>query len=190
MDNNKIEQKKNSEATNNKRKEQINKQNNNFNNTQTNNQPSQPVNNNPATPANNNDTKSESNNNSNNTQPVIPPVQPITPPEPVITYSCPNGYILEGTKCKMEIDANYVCPNNTHDYANDNIPRDKYCVNLSEGYETEEECPSGYEVMRIIGFGIPDQYKCLPLYDKIFTCDEGYSLNGTKCIKLIDATIN
>ena len=193
----------------NKKKETVKKPNNNINNNQNNNdnnvsndnqdnnssvtQPSVvednkkeeivPDNN---TTSNDNNNNNNSNNNSNNNNNV--PSASVVPP--VITYTCPEGYVLNGTKCTSTINANYVCPPNTHDYGSADIPRDTYCINLSEGYEIDtDSCPSGYGILAIIGFGVPDKYKCFPLHNKIYVCDDGYQLNGTSCIKEIDASI-
>ena len=106
-----------------------------------------------------------------------------TPSKP--TYSCPSGYTLSGTTCTSIINANYVCPDGTHDSV------DNKCINLSEGYETEEgeTCLSGYTEVKIISLGGPDKYKCYPLHSKIYTCPDGYSSHQTsKCIKTINAT--
>ena len=128
-----------------------------------------------------NNNNNNNNNNSNN-QVNVQEDNPVT-----VTYSCPEGYILNGTKCFSTVDANYVCPPNSTDYSNNDIPRDKYCVNLSQGYESEtDSCPSGYGLVSIISFGGPTKYSCLPLLEKIYTCDEGDILEGTKCIKIID----
>ena len=125
----------------------------------------------------------QNDNNQSNNQPV--------PSTPKITYSCPNGYTLNDTKCTSVIDANHVCPENTHDYSNDGIPRDTYCINLSEGYQRDTNtCPDNYGVIAVLGFGTPTTYQCLPLHEKIYTCPEGYSLDGTKCTSVVDAIQN
>lgn len=135
-------------------------------------------NNNRLTNNNNNQTN---NNNNQNTNQVVPQ----------ITYSCPNGYTLDGIKCTSVIDANHVCPDGTVDYSSANISPDTYCVNLSEGYEIDtDDCPDNYGSVAVIGFGTPTVYHCLPLHEKIYTCQDEYSLDGTKCIKTIDASVN
>ena len=106
------------------------------------------------------------------------------------TYSCPNGYRLSGTTCITSVSAIYSCPDNTHDYANDDIPRDKYCINLSEGYYTDDTCPDGYGLLAEISLGSPTKYKCMPLHNKVYKCDNGYVLNGNMCTKTINATKN
>ena len=83
-----------------------------------------------------------------------------------------------------------MCPPNTTDYSDDSIPRDTYCVNLSEGYDTENGCPSGYGEIKMIILGGNDKYQCLPLHEKIYACDDGYLLDNNKCIKTIDANKN
>ena len=166
-----------SKENNIKKKETVKKPNNNINNNQTNSD-------NNTTNNSNNTTNNSNNNNTNNNVPV----EPVVPP--VITYTCPEGYVLNGTKCTSTISSNYVCPPNTHDYGSADIPRDTYCINLSEGYEIDtDSCPSGYGILAIIGFGVPDKYKCFPLHNKIYVCDEGYQISGTSCIKEIDASI-
>ena len=189
-----------SKENNSKKKETVKKPNNNINNNQTNSdnnisnynqnnnssitQPSVVEDNKKEETVSNNTTNNSNNNNTNNNVPV----EPVVPP--VITYTCPEGYVLNGTKCTSTISSNYVCPPNTHDYGSADIPRDTYCINLSEGYEIDtDSCPSGYGILAIIGFGVPDKYKCFPLHNKIYVCDDGYQLNGTSCIKEIDASI-
>ncbi len=132
--------------------------------------------------SNSNKKPTSQNNNTPTTQ------EPTPTPEPTITYYCPDGYTLSGNKCTHTVAANKGCPQNTHDYSNDGIPRDTYCVNLSDGYETEDNsCPSGYGIISVIGFGTPTTYKCLKLYKKVYTCENDYILNGTNCTKTIDA---
>lgn len=112
---------------------------------------------------------------------------------PSITYFCPEGYELTDKKCVSIVEANHVCPDNTHDYSNEDegIPRDTYCVNLNEGYEIEgEDCPSGYGYIRQLGLGTPSKNICLLLHEKIYTCNEGYTLDGNKCINEIEANTN
>ena len=124
------------------------------------------------------------------TQPTTEPViQPTQPPQP--TYSCLENYTLNDNKCTITIQANYVCPENTTDYSNIDIPSDTYCVNLSEGFETEtESCPPNHGLIKMISLGGPDKYECLPLHNKIYTCDEGYTLINNQCTKTIDAIAN
>ena len=110
---------------------------------------------------------------------------------PSVNYSCPDGYTLIDKNCISEIDANYVCPEGTHDYSNSDIPKNTYCINLDEGYETDtESCPSGFGMVKVISFGGPSKYSCFPLHKKIYTCPDEYNLNDKKCTKIIDASIN
>ncbi len=134
----------------------------------------------------NNQTKN-SNNSSTNNNNQTPTPTPNPTPTPAITYYCPDGYNLVGTQCTSVISASYVCPENTTDFSTNNIPQNTYCVNLSEGYITEDGCPSGYGLIEIISLGGPTKNKCLPLHRKIYVCNDGYSLNGTNCSKTIDA---
>ncbi len=134
----------------------------------------------------NNQTKN-SNNSSTNNNNQTPTPTPNPTPTPAITYYCPDGYNLVGTQCTSVISASYVCPENTTDFSTNDIPQNTYCVNLSEGYITEDVCPSGYGLIEIISLGGPTKNKCLPLHRKIYVCNDGYSLNGTNCSKTIDA---
>jgi len=142
--------------------------------------------NNPQQQQNNNNNNNSNTNTNTNTTPTPTP-EPTPEPEPVITYYCPDGYSLEGTECTSIISADYVCPTDTHDYSSEDIPRDTYCVNLSEGYETEDSCPEGYGSLAIISLGAPTINKCFPLHKKIYVCNDGYNLNGTNCIRTINA---
>ena len=110
--------------------------------------------------------------------------------KPTINYYCPDDLVLEYNKCVATVDANYTCPLNTIDYSSDGLPRDTYCVNLNDGYETSSDsCPENYGIMAVISIGKPTVYKCLVLYNKSYTCNDGYELNGDKCIKKMDAEI-
>ena len=135
---------------------------------------------------NNNSNNNNNSNTNTNTNPTPTP-EPTPEPEPVITYYCPDGYSLEGTECTSIISADYICPTDTHDYSSEDIPRDTYCINLSEGYETEDSCPEGYGSLAIISLGAPTVNKCFPLHRKIYVCNDGYNLNGTNCIRTINA---
>ena len=133
----------------------------------------------------NNKNNTNNNNNSNSNKNNTSTTTPESPTTPIITYSCPNGYTLNGTKCTTTIDANLVCPDNTTESINNS------CINLSEGYETPtEECPSGYILIKIISIGVPDKYNCYPAHSKIYKCDNGYTLSNNKCTKTINATQN
>ena len=127
----------------------------------------------------------------NNTPVNNTPTTPVQeqPKEP--TYSCPEGYNLNGTICTQTIDANYECPENTHDFSDGIIPSNTYCINLSEGNPTEEEtCPEGYGRVKQISLGGPSTYNCFPLHKKEYKCNDGYNLNGDKCSKTINANVN
>ncbi len=106
--------------------------------------------------------------------------------EPPITYSCPSGYTQDGNKCHLTVDATLKCPEGT-DEGGDPIG----CFKFSEAIETQEEsCPSGQVWLQMISLGGPTKYYCYPSYDKVYTCEDGYTLNGNKCTKTIDATKN
>lgn len=110
------------------------------------------------------------------------------PPQPQPVYSCPGGYTLSGTQCISTIGASLTCPEGKHEFSDGNVSG---CVNLSEGYITEDgTCPAGYGVIRMISFGAPDQYRCLPVYQKVYICPDGYSLSNTTCTSIIAATVN
>ncbi|MBR4693655.1 MAG: hypothetical protein IKP07_02480 [Bacilli bacterium] len=107
--------------------------------------------------------------------------------EPPITYSCPSGYTQDGNKCHLTVDATLKCPEGT-----DEGGEPTGCFKFSEAIETQEEsCPSGQVWLEMISLGGPSKYYCYPSYDKVYTCEDGYTLNGNKCIiKTIDATKN
>ena len=131
------------------------------------------------------------NNNNNNNNKVISQPEPTTNTSsnsrPVtITYSCPDNYQLNGTKCYTSKIATQVCPRGTTEYAYNGLSG---CVILSEGIETVDgTCPSGQGLIKEIHLGGPDVFKCFTLYDKEYTCDDGFTLSGSNCIKTIDAT--
>lgn len=145
-------------------------------------------NNNNSSNTNNSNNSNNGNNNNqsfNNNDSSTPSKDSLVPtPKPTITYYCPDGYVLNNTTCTSTIAANYVCPSNTTEYTT------KYCVNLSDGYESEDgNCPENYGSLDIIGLGTPTIHKCLTLYEKTYTCDDGYVLDGTNCIKTINAQV-
>lgn len=157
---------------NNPETSKIDSDSNNDNSSNTNNSNNSSNGNNNNQSFNNNDSSTSSND------------SPLPTPEPTITYYCPDGYVLNNTTCTSTIAANYVCPSNTTEYTT------KYCVNLSDGYESEDgNCPENYGSIDIIGLGTPTIHKCLTLYEKTYTCDDGYVLDGTNCIKTINAQV-
>lgn len=96
------------------------------------------------------------------------------------TGSCPDGYrgASTSTVCKSEVDVSYKCP----DYkkykgsegaldADSNICY--YDANRTVKTDAVEYCPKG-EL---------EDGACVITVDKEFTCPDGYSLNGNKCIK-------
>lgn len=191
-----IDTKNSNQNSNNQKTKNSSESNNNNQETKSttenynNNQKSSSVNNN--SNSNNNVTSNSNNNNQSSINDNSPATNnsnvPATNPEPVITYYCPDGYTLNNTTCTSTIAANYVCPPNTTDYSSNDIPGDTYCVNLSDGYDSDtDSCPDNYGVIAIISFGAPTYYKCLTLYKKIYTCNDGYTLNGTTCTKTINA---
>ena len=110
--------------------------------------------------------------------------KPSTPTEPPVTYTCPDGYTLNDTKCTITIDATLKCPEGTLEGG-----EPSGCFKFSEGVEVEgETCPSGQVGLLVISLGGPDKYNCYPSYKKVYTCEEGYTLNNNKCTKTIDAT--
>ena len=98
------------------------------------------------------------------------------------TLNCPSGYTLINNICSITVNANYVCPTDTHETSSDE------CVSFNGSIPSEnEECPPGYKAILMISFGSPDRYDCLPLYKKIYKCDDGYTLHDTnKCTKTVN----
>lgn len=151
---------------NNKEEKKDTNTNNNNNNTSTNN-------------TNSNKNTNTNNNNSTNNNPT-----PVTPPTKPVTYSCPDGFELQGTDCYQTIAANHIC-------ANGMTSIDSGCINFSEGIETPEEtCQNGYYGLAMISLGQPSKYYCYPIHEISFTCPDGYNLNGMNCTKVIPANRN
>ena len=96
--------------------------------------------------------------------------------------SCPSGYTLINNMCTITVNANYVCPTNTHESSADE------CVSFTGSIPAENDtCPPGYQRMTMISIGSPDRTDCLPLYKKVYKCDDGYTLHDTnKCSKTIN----
>lgn len=118
------------------------------------------------------------NNNSTNNNPT-----PVTPPKP-ITYSCPEGFELQGTDCYQTFAATHICANGMSSI-------DSGCISFSEGIESPDEtCPNGYYGLTMISFGNPNKYYCYPIHEISFTCPDGYNLNNMLCTKVIPANRN
>ena len=103
-----------------------------------------------------------------------------------ITYSCPNNYVLENNKCIRKVAATLQCPSGYTSYKDDTK-----CINLSAGYEINENdtCPDGYDYMMQLSLFGPNTYKCHPVKDPIYVCNEG-TLKNNECIISIDAIAN
>ena len=111
-----------------------------------------------------------------------PDPEPVTP-TPTIEYTCPNGYTINGNKCTITTNATLQCPEGTVEGG-----EPSGCFKFSEGIEVEgTTCPAGQVGLTIIGWGTPDKYMCHPSYNKVYVCEDGYEINGTKCTKTIDA---
>lgn len=162
-----IEEKDNNKKE--KTKEEIN--NSNTNNTINNN-----TNNNSST---NNTNNTINNNTNNNPNPKIPTT-------PTITYSCPDGFELQGESCYQTITAEASCPNNM-------VNTDHGCISFSEKESSTDgsTCPNGYWGLAEIHIdGTPDEFYCHPLHNYIYNCPEGYNLNNNMCTKVIPANRN
>lgn len=101
------------------------------------------------------------------------------------TYNCPDGYTLNGTTCTKTVLANYACPKGMTDAGGG-------CVNLSNGkvINDGESCGDGYTMIDQNQSGGPTIHYCYLVQSKVYTCNEGYSLNGSNCVKHINATRN
>lgn len=131
-----------------------------------------------------NNTNSNKNTNTNNNNSTNNNPTPVTPPTKPVTYSCPDGFELQGTDCYQTIAANHIC-------ANGMTSIDSGCINFSEGIETPEEtCQNGYYGLSMISLGQPSKYYCYPIHEISFSCPDGYNLNGMNCTKVIPANRN
>ena len=124
--------------------------------------------------------------NSNNVETVVVPPQ--VPKQPV--YSCPGGYVLNGTQCISTIDASFGCSDGLVEFSDGNVSG---CINLNDAYVVSEEnsCKPGEGTLLMITIGGPDTYKCIPIRSqKSYSCPGGYSLQGTTCTSIIGATVS
>lgn len=114
------------------------------------------------------------------------PTTPTQPTTPTVTYTCPNGYTLNGTKCSITVDAVLDCPSGKHSSSDGNLSG---CIDFNEGFETQDSCPSNHIQIKMITLdGTPSKYYCYPVHPKVYTCEQGFTLSGTKCTKTINAT--
>ena len=88
-------------------------------------------------------------------------------------------------KCTRKVQAKLKCPDGYTDYT------DNKCINFSEGYEINEDdtCPDGYGYLMQLSLFGPNTYKCHPIKDYIYVCDEGTLINN-ECYITIDAIEN
>lgn len=109
-------------------------------------------------------------------------------PTPTVTYHCPDGYSLEGTKCKITTNIQTICPDGYWDY------QDGLCINVNsnDSYEVQENetCAEGYGYLTLSQLFGPSTYHCYPVTSKIYTCPDGYQMTGDSCIQIIDAYTN
>ncbi len=86
--------------------------------------------------------------------------------------------------CTITINANYVCPTNTHETSADE------CVSFSGSIPAENDtCPSGYQYLTIISLFGPDTYQCQPISGYKYVCNEGTLINN-ECYITIDPIAN
>ena len=106
---------------------------------------------------------------------------------PIVEYTCPEGYTLNNTKCLHTEPAYLGCPTNYHESSDGTISG---CITFSEGYNTEDECPSNQIKIKMITLdGTPSKYECYPVHPKEYICNEGYTKNNANtCTITIDAT--
>ena len=129
---------------------------------------------------NNSNTNNTINNNTNNNP------NPKIPTTPTITYSCPDGYNLQGNECIQTITAEASCPNNM-------VNTDHGCISFSEKEASVDgsTCPNGYWGLAEIHIdGTPNEFYCHPLHNYIYNCPDGYNLNNNICTKVIPANRN
>ncbi len=110
------------------------------------------------------------------------------PSEPVVTYSCPDGYNLNGSTCTSIVSASLECAEGSHHFSDGNVSG---CIIFSEGFESENgSCPGGYGTLKQISFGADDKYYCYPVHSEIYNCPDGYSLSGDSCVSSVAASAN
>ena len=86
------------------------------------------------------------------------------------TYSCPSGYILNGTKCSKTTTAT---------------------KNATASTKTTYSCPSGYTLNGTKCSKTTTATKNATANKKTtYSCPSGYTLNGTKCNKVTTSSIN
>lgn len=101
--------------------------------------------------------------------------------------SCSNEGILVGNSCYFEevaypteIDST-ICTGDNHVWDSEN----NKCYSSKE--DASESCSSGYISITNPGDGLTGG--CFPISDKEKTCSDGFTLQGDKCLKTIDATL-
>jgi conjugal transfer mating pair stabilization protein TraN len=111
-----------------------------------------------------------------------------------VSYTCPSGYVLNGTKCTRTatgatIDATPVYgPDQTittDAKKSDGSSKVVYTDPIKTKTGTEYSCPEGYTRNGSYCIKYTD---ATPSSNVTYTCPSGYTLNGTSCYKLTSAT--
>ena len=98
-------------------------------------------------------------------------------PKSGVTYTCPEGYKLEGTTCMITIEPTKSCINGMEEYAGGGLAG---CIRPNSGSSgVKGECLDGQAKKK-------DQ--CFELYSYTYSCPEGYNYKNRSCIRVIDAT--
>ena len=103
-----------------------------------------------------------------------------------ISYSCPNGGTLNGTKCVTSGSSYNATPSTSYSCSNGGTRNGSKCtLTASPSSQTVYSCPSGYT---------KNGTKCTKTYNATqnptygsYKCTDGGTLNGTKCIITRDA---
>lgn len=97
-------------------------------------------------------------------------------PKKDVTYSCPDGYKLDGVSCISKMDPTTSCGENMEPYASGSIAG---CIKPATGVSTVKgSCLEGQAIKN-------DQ--CYEVYNYTYTCPDGYNLKSKTCTKIIDA---
>lgn len=108
------------------------------------------------------------------------------------SYECPNGYTLSGKSCIQTYDATYVAGATTYTCPNGGTLNGTQCVITVTGTpQINYTCPNGYTQNGNSCYTyVPAQQSTSTSTTTSDKCPAGYSPNGANCIKVTQVPVN